>query len=223
MSSGTLYRWSGLVLLVGGLLGLVSSILEAVLYPGDSATPAQILSAPAMLVLSMSFVGFLLIAIGFPGGYLRQAARAGRLGFVGFVLLSLGLLLGGVGLGAVLIITLPFLAQSAPKLLTGGPPPALLLLIIGSTLLWAVGGILLGIASIRARVFPRWAGILLLASGIISIIGIPLPPHLSNIVEPAGEVVLFLAFAWFGYALVAQGKEQVATPSPATPTVQMSQ
>ncbi len=223
MSSGTLYRWSGLVLLVGGLLGLVSSILEAVLYPGDSATPAQILSATAMLVLSMSFVGFLLIAIGFPGGYLRQAARAGRLGFVGFVLLSLGLLLGGVGLGAVLTIILPYLAQSAPKLLTGDPPPALLLLIIGSTLLWAVGGILLGIASIRARVFPRWVGILLLASGIISIIGIPLPPQLSNIVEPAGEAVLFLAFAWFGYALVAQGKEQVATPSPATTTVQMGQ
>jgi hypothetical protein len=219
MSSGTLYRWSGLVLLVGGLLGLVSSILEAVLYPGDSATPAQILSATAMLVLSMSFVGFLLIAIGFPGGYLRQAARAGRLGFVGFVLLSLGLLLGGVGLGAVLTITLPYLAQSAPKLLTGGPPPALLLLLIGSTLLWAVGSIFLGIASIRARVFPRWAGILLLASGIISIIGIPFPPLLSNIIEPAGEVVLFLAFAWFGYALVAQGKEQVAAPSPATPTV----
>jgi hypothetical protein len=137
----------------------------------------------------------------------------------GLVLLSLGLLLGGVGLGAVLTITLPYLAQSAPKLLTGGPPPALLLLIIGSTLLWAVGSIFLGIASIRARVFPRWAGILLLASGIISIIGIPLPPLLSNIIEPAGEVVLFLAFAWFGYALVAQGKEQVAAPSPATPTV----
>jgi len=38
MSSATLYRWSGIVLLVGGLLGVIGSILSAILYPSNNLT-----------------------------------------------------------------------------------------------------------------------------------------------------------------------------------------
>jgi hypothetical protein len=165
-------------------------------------------------------VGLVLSTLGVPGLYLRQAARAGSLGFVGFGLLSLGLLVAGVSLGAITTFMLPILGQWAPTFLSGSnsiPLTVLLLLIIGPFLLQGVGALLLGIASLRARVFPRGAGILLLASGVLYIIIAPLPPSsIGNIVELAADVSFFLAVAWFGYALLAQGQEPVGAPSAAS-------
>jgi hypothetical protein len=94
MSSATLYRWSGIVLLVGSLLGVIELILSAILYPGHNLTPQQVLSTPFTIVVSLFLIWALLLAMGLPGLYLRQATRAGALGFAGFVLLSLGVLLG---------------------------------------------------------------------------------------------------------------------------------
>jgi hypothetical protein len=220
MSSSTLYRWSGIVLLVGGLVGLVGAVLVTLLFPGHNHTPQEVLSGSWPWVEGLLFVGFVLSTLGVPGLYLRQAARAGGLGFVGLGLLSLGLL-GEVSLGAISTFIIPILGQWAPTFLTGSssdkiPLVTFLVLILGTTLLQAVGGILLGMASIRARVFPRWAGILLLASSILSLLIAPLQSSsLANLVELVANGTFFLAFAWFGSALVAQGKEPVGAPSAA--------
>jgi hypothetical protein len=114
MSTARLYRWSGIVLLVGGLLGVIGSILDTVL-PNETAQ--QILSTPFTIDASLFLAWALLVAMGLPGLYLRQATRAGALGFAGFVLLSLGVLLGSVAFATVQITIFPYLAQSAPKLL----------------------------------------------------------------------------------------------------------
>src|SRR5260370_14379360 len=85
MSSATLYRWSGIVLLVGSLLGVIGSILDTVL-PNETAQ--QVLSTPFTIDASLFLAWALLLTMGLPGLYLRQATRAGALGFAGFVLLS---------------------------------------------------------------------------------------------------------------------------------------
>jgi hypothetical protein len=74
MSVATLYRWSGIVLLVGGLLGVIGSILDAVL-PNETAQ--QILSTSFTIDASLFLAWALLVAMGLPGLYLRQATRAG--------------------------------------------------------------------------------------------------------------------------------------------------
>src|SRR5260370_12669607 len=158
MSSATLYRWSGIVLLVGSLLGVIGSILDTVL-PNETAQ--QVLSTPFTIDASLFLAWALLLTMGLPGLYLRQATRAGALGFAGFVLLSLGVLLGGVAFAIVQVTIFPYLAQLAPKLLPSGgtgPDSGFLLWILGPVLLLAIGNILLGIATMRARIFPRWAG-----------------------------------------------------------------
>jgi len=106
MSSATLYRWSGIVLLVGSLLGVIWSILNAVLYPGHQETAQQILSFPWMLVASLYLAGYLLLALGLPGMYRRQATRAGGWGLVGFILILVGVLVGGglVGSPAFIVV-----------------------------------------------------------------------------------------------------------------------
>jgi hypothetical protein len=81
MSSQTLCRWSGIVLLVGSLIGVIGTILDNVLYFAANPTPQQTLSIPFALDSSLFLAWALLLVLGLPGLYLRQAARAGVLGF----------------------------------------------------------------------------------------------------------------------------------------------
>lgn len=217
MSSRTLYRLSGIVLLVGGLLGVIGSILDTALYPGHNSSAQQILSTPFTIDSSLFLAWALLLALGLPGLYLRQATRAGALGFAGFVLLSLSVLLGGVAFATIQATIFPFLAQSLPKTFgPGGQPPVavFLLVIIGPSLLLAIGAILLGIATMRAHVFSRWTGILLLVSGVVFVLTIPpLPSPLGDIISLAGDVIFFVALAWCGYILMVPQSATAEAPA----------
>ncbi len=213
MSSQMLYRWSGIVLLVGSLIGVIGTILDNVLYFGANPTPQQTLSLPFALDSSLFLAWALLLALGLPGLYLRQAARTGVLGFIGFVLVLFGMLLAGVGYAIVQLTIFPYLAQAAPKLIpsSNGTGP-----LIGALLWWmvpglslAVGNILLGIATLRSRVFPRFAGILLIVAAVVSLLGnapLPLPTLFGDIANLVSNLALFLAFAGFGAVLVTQEK-----------------
>ncbi len=229
MSSASLSRLSGIVLLVGSLLSFVSATVLDVQFPGRNATPQQILSLPWILETSLILVGVLLITLGFPGFYLCQSAKAGKLGFAGFVILWVAVLLSELSFTALQITIFPWLSQTDPKLLGSGAMPfaAALLFVFGPTLLFIVGSILLGIATMRSGVFGRWPGIALLALGIIGVMSVllmsvPLPSTADNIVNTLFDVSVFLAFAWCGYAAVARKVEPTAAPSMVIPSVQTS-
>lgn len=211
MSSATLYRWSGFVLLAGSIIGLLGTILDTVLYPSHDPTVQQVLSNSFAIDASLFLVWSILLVMGLPGLYLRQATRAGALGFAGFVLLSLALLLGGVAFGVVQVTIYPYLAQFAPKLLNFGgigPTSGFLLWILVPVLLLGLGSILLGIATLRAKVFSHWIGILLIVAGVLFLVSIaPIP-----FIDLASNSVFFVALAWFGYTLIAQRKEMVVAP-----------
>jgi hypothetical protein len=225
MSSTTFYRLSGLVLLVGGLVGLAETLVSAVLYPGHQATAQQVLSFPWMLLASLYLAGFLLLALGLPGMYRRQAARTGGWGLAGFIVILVGVLLGGVLVGLIQVATMPYQAQADPKAFAAGsqlPAAGFVLFVLIPVFLIAVGAILLGVASLRARAFPRGAGVLLLGAGIIGLVSLVVPSAIENILEALWNGVFFLAFGWFGYALVAQGRESVTAAERATPVAQAS-
>ena len=224
MSSTTLYRLSGGTLIIGSLLILINTVLSSVLFPGHSSTPQQVVSLPWQLVILSVLIGSLLFVIGLPGMYLRQASRAGTLGLVGFILLFLGILLQGTVFSTVQIIILPFLAQKAPHLTGGNSMPfSAFLLLIVSGLMYMVGAILLGIATIRTHVFPRWAGILIVVSGIAFLLTLlPLPDVFSTILETIAFIALSVAFLWCGYMLIAQKREAAEVSPFATADVQTS-
>ncbi len=215
MSSTTLYRWSGIVLLVGGLIGIIGSILDVIFFPDHNLMPQQVLSTGFTVDVILFLAWSLLLTLGLPGLYLRQATRSGKLGFVGFVLFSLGLLLGGVAFGIVQATIFPYLAQSAPALLPSGgagPLSGFLLWIFAPVLLLGIGAILLGIATRHASVFPGWTGILLIVSGVLFILSIPaIPPPIGTIIDFASNVTFYIAFAWCGYQLMIQESETVET------------
>lgn len=203
MSSATLYRWSGIALFVGSLVGVVGSVLDAI---SPRETAQQIVSGPFLIDAALFLIWSLLIVMGLPGLYLRQATRAGALGFAGYIVLSLGLLLGGVGFAIVQVTMFPYLAQKAPKLLPmggTGPDAGFLLWILLPVLGFAIGNVLLGISTLRAAVFPRGAGVFLILAGFLFLLTITPVPFIT----PASNGVFFVATAWCGSLLLRPEQE----------------
>jgi hypothetical protein len=179
------FRWSGILLVVGAaLLGL--GIVTVALRPVIN----QPLSPGASRLLLLAAI-FLLLAL--PAMYARQAGAAGWLGLVGHGLLQTGVLL------LVVVAAVPLLYPSLK--LAAGENLVFFLLGIALTL----GLLLTGIATMRAHVFPRWAGILLLAAtaGFFFVFFVAefLPPLAGQMGSAFFGILLALALAWIGIAL----------------------
>ena len=207
MSSTTLYRLSGVAIILGALLAVIGNVLSSILFPGND--PHQYVSALWLPVSLLSFVGQLVLALGVPGIVVRQASRAGALGLIGFVLTALGGSLFG-SFGVIAVTVLPWIAQAAPKLAATNGPPSLFVYFLVASLLLAVGGVLLGIVTMRAGVLPRWAGLLLIIGAVLNLVDFPLSGAISSIVGTVAFVVFMLGLAWLGYALISVKSAEVA-------------
>ena len=197
MSPSTLFRSSGVALLLGSLLGLAWTLMSALILP--ITNPDQYASLPFLLTSLVLLFASMAIIAGLVGMYARQAIQAGWLGFAGFVLIFFGMLVVGVGFGT-----------HAPNLLAGELPPVLNVFIIVAILMVVVGTIPLGVATMRARILPRWAGLLLIISGVTGLVVIaPLPALVRNILAGVSAVTFFLGLAWIGYTLLSERERTV--------------
>jgi hypothetical protein len=191
MSSTTLSRLSGISLLLGGLLAALSTL--PVFFIGDDSTSTLAATAALLRVL-----GGMFIVVGLPAMYSRQAKRTGLLGLVGFLATLFYILILGVAGDTINAFVVPFIASAAPSLLKGSLPSGLGNFFFVGGLLGLVGGILLGIATLRAAVLPRWAGLPLIAGAVLSFVGNFLPPVISTI----GVVLFLVGLAWLGFGVV---------------------
>jgi hypothetical protein len=196
MQSSRLIRWSGLALLIAGML-----IAGAAIFHPSDADPRAFLSPAWVPVHAMFIVGILLTLFGLIGFYRVQADATGGLGLAGFILTSIGnaLFVAVLVLDAFVIPAIAADAAGRALLDPAGPlfggELGVVFLLAGGT--FAIGTILSGIATLRAAVLPRWAGLPLLAGGPLLAFTPPLPP-LAGIV---GAVLLGLGFAWAGYSI----------------------
>ncbi len=136
------------------------------------------------------------------GLYARQAAASGTLGLVGFLVAVLGtmLLAGAWWLEAFAV---PYAAHKAPALVAATPTGRLL---AGRSVSFGVFALVLfGLASVRARVFPRDAALLLIISGVIG---------LWIAVVPGAGVPLAVAVAWMGTWLLRSDRGGQVEPPP---------
>lgn len=179
-------RWSGLLLIVGAALFGAASVMASL-----APRMTQILPPLANALL---FSASILLLLSLPAMYARQADTAGWLGLIGHALLRTGILLFVLVSGPPLLYSsfdVPF-----ENSLTG------FLLGIALTL----GLLLTAIATLRAGVFPRWAGILLLAGTagfFFNFFIAELPPSLAVQVGSAiMGILLGLALAWIGFYML---------------------
>ena len=179
------FRWSGILMVFGaGLLGI------AIVTVSFKPVMDQAFSPGVSFLFLLSSI-FLLLAL--PAMYARQAGAAGWLGLAGHGLLQSGILI------LVLLASTPILYPSFKQ--ASGENLVLFLLGIALTL----GLLLTGIATMRAGVYPRWAGILLLAAtfGFFFDFFIAefLPPLAGQLGSAIFGVLLALALAWIGVSL----------------------
>ena len=198
MSSGTLYRASGLALLLGAVLVIIGLPSSFVFAPD---------SPMALTMVGVWTGGVVLVQLGLPAIVARQAKQAGWLGFGGFLLMfSGGFLIASFF--AVLDLTLfPWLDVHAPQLSAQffATNAAVTVYAAVASSLFGVGGMLLGIATMRARVFPRWAGLLLIV-GLLSLGGFV------NVFLSGALVFGLLGLGWIGYALLTTKGGAVPQP-----------
>ncbi len=210
MSSRTLFRLSGLALLIA----LPLQVLGFVLHP-PSEQVVDVLKptyAPAHLIL---FVSWMFALLGLTGFYARQADRAGVLGLIGFAATMFAAAYHFYLLLYEAYAT-PLLAQEpATRALVGDGPLAHGAGALGPIAFASVLAFpLLGIATVRAGVLPRWAGWLQIASVpvfFLSIVLVPLGMFAEGgMLSPIAMLyyLAFLGYALGGYALWT-GKERV--------------
>ena len=75
---------------------------------------------------------------------------------------------------------------------------------------YILGGLLFGIATLRAGIQPRWAAGLLACAAAATPAAALVPPPLDRI----AAVPVGIALAWLGYALWSERREPAAAPVP---------
>lgn len=182
-----LIRWGGLAAVLAGAAWVASGIAHfALVYPAEGTGPLGSTSAylieVAHAVAEAGMLGALL------GLHARQTPTYGRLGKVGFVVAFLGTALVFVATVLATVLMSVGEAESWEIVLVAlfGP----------GVLSWLVGFPLLSISTLRARVLPRWCGVLLLAY-------FPLFVFLLNSYGWGG-IALGLLWLALGYALLSQ-------------------
>ncbi|MBA2454622.1 MAG: hypothetical protein H0V47_15735 [Chloroflexia bacterium] len=161
MSSATLFRLSGLALLIAVVIQFAGWAIHPAGEELHHLHSAAQVPSHVIMIVSWSFALFGLI-----GMYVRQAGRAGKLGLASFVLVMLS-----VAYHFYLLIfealVAPILAEDAAArhLIDGGGTlvhggEALMIV----TLPVVIAFPLFGVATLRAGVFPRLAGWLPIAS-----------------------------------------------------------
>lgn len=192
------FRWTGMAL-IGAGIAIAAFWLLALPFESfaGSEVPLHPLFVPGQI---FHILGAFLAVFGYFGLYLKQKASAGILGGLGFVVASIGMMffLADAMIG---IIMFPTIAQNAPEL-TNATGPLFTGRVLGFYIMFAatnmVGIILLGLATLRAGVFPRLASILFLLGGIL--FNLPPMPSL-HLVLVFGGVFWGIGAIWLGTSL----------------------
>lgn len=222
-TAAQLLRWAGLSAVASGLLFVVMQPL----HPADvlASVGTTRWAVVHCLGVAMCFLGLL----GVTGLYSRQVKETGWLGLAGYLLLSLFYALT-LAFQFIEAFISPRLASASPAFVEGllgiadghatgidlGALPAVYSL---TGIIYLLGGLLLGIATFRAGLLPRWTGILLAVAVPVAPLAVALLPH---VLARYAAVPMGLALACLGYALWSERREHAAAPVVATGNPRLS-
>ena len=185
-SSNLIRAGGGLASAAAGILLLVGHVLNLGGDPVYSTVPGanSVLTAHVLLV-------FALVAL-----YAAQAERSGVPGVLGMVLGVAGTTL----VSGVVLVEMAGASGANVEAALGGSLAGTLALLGG--LAFFLGLILFGAATMRAGVFPRWAGLLLIVGDVVFGAGDHFGPA-APIVYVLGAAITGAGFVWLGLALLS--------------------
>jgi hypothetical protein len=214
ISTSNLIRWAGLSAMVAGII--FAGIQP--IHPTDEL--ASVTTGAWAVITSFKTAMCLFFLLGIMGIYARQVNKAGWLGLAGFLLLIVSWWLQTAFVFAEAFI-FPLLATTAPQFvdsvlgtITRGQASAMnlgalpIIYSLGIGVPYMLGGLLFGIATLRAGILPRWpAGLLAVAAALT-----PLAALLPHAIQRLAGIPVGLALAWLGYALWSERRERAAEP-----------
>src|SRR5215208_135824 len=175
---------------LGGIAILLSAILVGIFDLSYFLSGEQ---SPSTFLLWIGIIIDTLRVLGLGALFARQAQRGGILGLIGYVLLVCGGL-AGIGFWAVQfgvsagVISDAQLAQVSSYALGS------------AILLWSpeLGEVAFGISILRAQVFPKYTGTLLILVGVLHYLTGPLAFSL-----PIYVILSVVVYAWLGWLLTS--------------------
>jgi hypothetical protein len=222
-TTGKLIRWTGVSAMVAGII--FAGIQP--IHPLDVL--ASVTTTHWAIIQSLKTAMCIFGLLGLTGLYARQVNEAGWLGLAGYLLFGL-FFVHTLPLAYTAAFLLPVLATEAPTFVEGflgifnghpvqtnlGALPVLYNL--SGFAGYMLGGLLFGIATLRAGVLPRWAAGLLAVGAVAPFVLAMLPHPLDRtFAVPTG-----LALAWLGYALWSEPRAHVAETVPGSERLQVS-
>lgn len=216
MSMRILFRLSGMAVIIGSTLAYVSWLVWHLFGKASGGWTGPLFQPMQLLFM----IGFTVLLIGLPGLYAHQAQQAGRLGLIAFVLAFFAIVHHEIGTQPITTFVVPFLeGRPDTKALVTPPPffderlgPLYGGYVLGGLAVYFLALVLWGIATLRARVFPRWAAWLFIAGPFLVFV-----PFTQNV----ALTTIHFAWVWCGYALArdVEPLQRASTPytEPAPP------
>jgi hypothetical protein len=193
-----------ITLIVGGLLLAIGSGLQAATSGGEPFS-VQVTTSVFAASAALRLAGAVAMIIGLTALYLPVADRAGRFGLVAYYLVVANLVMQAGWMWADLFITRAF-AANAPGVLDGTAEDGIMG--IGFMLAWLLNAtlILLGIALLRSRTYPRGVGIAVIVMGAITLLPMPFD-------GPVFEVIIGSMAALAGVLAVRTAPAPITAPA----------
>ncbi len=170
MASSGIVRWGGVAAMAAGVVWIVIGLLGLVAENPGVSPLVNVLFMVAVLLLLVGLVGFHAIQK-------RNYGNIGRVGFYMIIVAIFGQVLGWLAIFA-------------------GASAALVWFVLPASILAVlVGFVLYGVATLQARVLPRWCGIVL-------IIAVPVLVALGGM---SGSPGISIGYVWFGLVWLLLG------------------
>lgn len=201
LTADTLIRATGPFAILAGLIFAGIQPIHPPDFVGSVTTPQW------TVIISLKLVMCLFFMVGTAGLYFRQMSKAGWLGLAAFNLFVLSWWLQ-TGFVFAELFVLPPLAAASPQFVDSllgivnqhpGPLDVGAMGIVYGVLsvLYLAGGILLGIATVRAGVLPKAPAIVLALAALLT----PAAALLPHEFQRYAAIPMGLAFVWLGFAL----------------------
>ncbi len=196
-------RWSGILSIPGGIMFPFAFLLHLFRATDTFYTPVHVLVGASMVLL----------LLGLPGLYFGQKARMRDVGLIGVLIACIGTIMQ-VGYFLVDGFLAPRTALFEPSSLYAvdvhlgplGIVGQVAIVVLLCELCFAVGYLMFAMETLRAHVFPFWAGLVLLSGALLFGAQILLPPFVAEL----GAALFGLGFIEMGYVLFFEGGERAA-------------